>query len=78
MPTKAGLSVAANAGIDLNLGSFQYASVETSYNWNCCGFSAEYRKYQLGSVRNEPAYKFNFTLANIGTAGNLRRAERLF
>jgi len=78
MPTKAGLSTAANAGIDLKLGTVQYASVQTSYNWNCCGFSVEYRKYELGSVRNENAYRFNFTLANIGTAGNLRRAERLF
>jgi LPS-assembly protein len=78
MPTKAGLSVAANAGIDAKLGSLQYGSLETSYNWNCCGFSVEYRKYELGSVRNENAYRFNFTLANIGTAGNLRRAERLF
>ena len=77
-PTKAGLSTAANAGIDLKLGTIQYASVQTSYNWNCCGFSVEYRKYELGSVRNENAYRFNFTLANIGTAGNLRRAERLF
>ena len=78
MPTKAGLSTAANAGIDLKLGTIQYASLQTSYNWNCCGFSVEYRKYELGSVRNENAYRFNFTLANIGTAGNLRRAERLF
>jgi LPS-assembly protein len=78
MPTKAGLSVAANAGIDLKLGTVQYGSLQTSYNWNCCGFSVEYRKYELGSVRNENAYRFNFTLANIGTAGNLRRAERLF
>jgi LPS-assembly protein len=78
MPTKEGLSVAANAGIDAKLGSVQYGSLETSYNWNCCGFSVEYRKYELGSVRNENAYRFNFTLANIGTAGNLRRAERLF
>jgi LPS-assembly protein len=78
MPTKEGLSVAANAGIDAKLGSLQYGSLETSYNWNCCGLSVEYRKYELGSVRNENAYRFNFTLANIGTAGNLRRAERLF
>ena len=78
MPTKAGLSVAANSGIDLKLGTVQYGSLQTSYNWNCCGFSVEYRKYELGSVRNENAYRFNFTLANIGTAGNLRRAERLF
>lgn len=78
MPAKAGLSVAANAGLDLNLGTVQYGSLQTSYNWNCCGFSVEYRKYELGAVRNENAYRFNFTLANIGTAGNLRRAERLF
>jgi LPS-assembly protein len=77
-PTKAGLSTAANAGIDLKLGTVQYASLQSAYNWNCCGFSVEYRKYELGSVRNENAYRFNFTLANIGTAGNLRRAERLF
>jgi LPS-assembly protein len=77
-PAKAGLSAAANAGIDLKLGQVQYGSLQTSYNWNCCGFSVEYRKYELGSVRNENAYRFNFTLANIGTAGNLRRAERLF
>lgn len=77
-PTKGGLGVAANVGLDLNLGSVQYGALQTSYNWDCCGFSVEYRKYELGSVRNENAYRFNFTLANIGTAGNLRRAERLF
>ncbi len=77
-PTKAGPAIAANAGLDLSLASLQYAALQTSYNWNCCGLSVEYRKYELGSVRNENAYRFNFTLANIGTAGNLRRAERLF
>lgn len=77
-PVKPGLSVAANAGLDIILGSAQYVAAQTSYNWNCCGFAVEYRKYELGSVRNENAYRFNFTLANIGTAGNLRRAERLF
>jgi len=77
-PTKSGLSVAANAGIDLRLSSLQYAALQFSYNWNCCGFSVEYRKYELGSVRNESVERFNFTLVNIGTAGNLRKAERLF
>jgi LPS-assembly protein len=76
--TKRGLGVAANAGIDLNRGEVQYGALQVQYNWDCCGFSVEYRKYELGSVRNENAYRFNFTLANIGTAGNLRRAERLF
>ena len=56
----------------------QYTALQTSYNWNCCGVAFEYRKFNLGTVRNDPGYRFNFTLANIGTAGNLRRAERLF
>jgi len=29
-------------------------------------------------VRNENQYRFNFTLANIATLGNLRRQERLY
>jgi len=56
----------------------QYATIQAAYNWNCCGLAIEYRKFELGSVRNEGTYRFNFTLANIGAAGNLRRAERLF
>lgn len=77
-PTNAGFSAAANAGLDLNLGTVQYGAVQTSYNWNCCGVSVEYRKYELGTARNENVYRFNFTLANIGTAGNLRRREQVF
>ena len=77
-PSRRGFSAAANAGLDLRLGTVQYGATQVSYNWDCCGLSFEYRKYELGSVRNENAYRFNFTLVNIGTAGNLRRAERLF
>jgi LPS-assembly protein len=77
-PSKSGFSVATGAGIDVHLASAQYVTIQTSYNWNCCGISVEYRKYDLGTVRNEGAYRFNFTLANIGTAGNLRRNQSLF
>jgi LPS-assembly protein len=77
-PAKPGLSVAGNVGIDLRLGSLQYGSLQASYNWNCCGLTVEYRKYELGSVRNEGVERFSFTLANIGGAGNLRRSERIF
>ena len=75
---QAGLGVAANVGLDLNAGDsglVQYGALQASYNWDCCGFSVEYRKYELGSVRNENVERFNFTLVNIGTAGNLRRAD---
>jgi LPS-assembly protein len=77
-PSEPGLSAAGSAGIDLHVGSAQYITVQTNYNWNCCGLSVEYRKYDLGTIRDEGAYSFNFTLANIGTAGNLRRAASLF
>jgi LPS-assembly protein len=80
-PTKPGLGVAANVGLDLSgssSGLVQYGAFQTSYNWNCCGLSVEYRKYELGSVRDESEEKFSFTLVNIGTAGNLRRAVSLF
>jgi LPS-assembly protein len=80
-PTKAGLGIAANVGLDLNAGDsglVQYGALQGSYNWDCCGFSVEVRKYELGAVRNETSERFNFTLLNIGTAGNLRRAASLF
>ena len=74
-PTKRGFSGAANLGFDANLGFLQYAAVQTAYNWDCCGLSVEYRRFALGSVRNENQFRFNFALANIGSFGNLRRQE---
>jgi LPS-assembly protein len=77
-PTKPGLSTLASAGIDIDLGTVQYGSILASYNWNCCGVSVEYRKYELGTARNDNGYKFNFTLANIGSAGNIRHSDQTF
>jgi len=77
-PSRTGLAAAGGAGIDLKLDSAQYVTLQTSYNWNCCGLTIEYRKYNLGTVRDDGTYRFNFTLANIGSAGNLRRTEALF
>ena len=78
-PAKGGLSLAGNAGYDLNLGALQYGAIQAAYNWDCCGASFEYRKFQLGpSVPSSSVYRFSFTLAGVGTAGNLRHAERLF
>jgi LPS-assembly protein len=75
---KRGLSAAGSIGFDANAGSLQYATAQTSYNWDCCGLSLEYRRFALGSVRNENQYRFSFTLANVGAFGNLRRQERLY
>ena len=75
---KRGLSAATSFGFDANHGALQYATMQTSYNWDCCGLSLEYRRFALGSVRNENQYRFAFTLANVGAFGNLRRQERLY
>ena len=77
-PNRRGFSGATSFGFDQNLGFLQYATAQTNYNWDCCGVSIEYRRFALGSVRNENQYRFNFTLSNIGSFGNLRKQERLY
>jgi LPS-assembly protein len=75
---KRGFSGAVNIGFDANLDFLQYSAVQTAYNWDCCGVNLEYRRFALGSVRNENQYRFTFALSNIGAFGNLKRQERLF
>jgi LPS-assembly protein len=77
-PGKEGFSAATNVGFDAKLGVLQYAAAQATYNWDCCGLSMEFRRFALGSVRNENQYRFTFALANLGSIGNLRRTERLF
>lgn len=75
---KLGFSGAANVGFDAHLNQLQYGSAQIAYNWDCCGVNIEYRRFALGSVRNENQFRFTFALANVGAFGNLRRTERLF
>ena len=77
-PNKRGISAAANIGFDINSGFLQYSAFQTSYNWDCCGVSFEYRRFALGSVRNENQFRFALSLTNVGTFGTLRRQERIF
>ena len=76
--TKRGLSAAASAGFDSETKKLQFATAQTSYNWDCCGITLEYRRYAIANVRNENLFRFTFSLANIGSFGNLRRQERLY
>jgi len=75
---KRGLSAASSFGIDAETGLLQFATAQTTYNWDCCGVTVEYRRYAIAHVRNENLFRFTFTLANIGSFGNLRRQERLY
>ena len=53
-------------------------TAQTTYNWDCCGVTLEYRRYAIANLRNENIFRFTFSLANIGSFGNLRRQERLY
>ena len=76
--TRPGFSAAASLGFDSETRQLQFATAETTYNWNCCGLTLEYRRYAIANVRNENLFRFNFSLANIGSFGNLRKQERLY
>jgi hypothetical protein len=73
-----GFSAATSFGYDAEVKQLQFATAQTTYNWNCCGMTLEYRRYAIANVRNENLFRFTFTLANIGSFGNLRRQERLY
>ncbi len=73
-----GVNAAGVIGYDVSQGQIQYAAAQTTYNWDCCGITFEYRRFKFGSVRDESQYRFALTLANIGTFGTLRKQERLF
>ena len=75
---KRGFSGAVTLGLDARLPQLQYGSAQITYNWDCCGINLEYRRFALANVRNENQYRFSFSLANIGSFGNLRRTDRLF
>jgi LPS-assembly protein len=73
-----GFSAASSLGFDSETRKLQFATAQTTYNWDCCGVTLEYRRYAIANVRNENLFRFTFSLANIGTFGNLRRQERLY
>jgi LPS-assembly protein len=77
-----GLNLAANGSYDFEAGEIQYGGVQGVYNWDCCGLSVGYRRYELGAVqgtsRNEHQWLYGFTLANFGTVGDIRRETAVF
>ncbi len=73
-----GFNLAANAGYDFVQNSLQYGGVQAVYNWNCCGLTVGYRRFLLGSLRDETQYLYSFTLANFGSVGDIRRSNSVF
>jgi LPS-assembly protein len=76
--SRVGFNLAANAGYDFVQNSLQYGGVQAVYNWNCCGLTFGYRRFELGSIRDETQYLYSFTLANFGSVGDIRRSNSVF
>jgi LPS-assembly protein len=81
-PSGNGLNLAVNGGYDFVQHEAQYGGAQAVYNWNCCGLTLGYRRFELGTVgstsRDETQWLYSFTLANFGAVGDIRRANSVF
>jgi LPS-assembly protein len=77
-PNKRGFAGGVSVGYDQNRNFLQNAAAQASYNTDCCGLSFEYRHIDVPGINVENQYRFAFTLANIGTFGNMKRQEKLY
>ena len=75
---RVGFNAATIIGYDYELKELQYGGAQATYNWDCCGVTFEYRRWGLGTVRNENYFRFALSLTNFGTFGTIRRQDRLF
>jgi LPS-assembly protein len=75
---KNGLSGAFNVGIDSRTNLLQAATIQTNYNWDCCGIAFQYSRWAFSALNTENAYRFSFSLTNFGTFGSIKRIERLY
>jgi len=81
-PSGNGFNLALNGGYDFVQHEVQYGGVQAVYNWNCCGLTVGYRRFELGTIgstsRDETQWLYSFTLANFGAVGDIRRANSVF
>jgi len=76
--SKPGLSAAASVAVDSRLDYIQAATIQTNYNWDCCGVAFQYQRWAQTLLRNENSYRFSFSLTNVGTFGSIKRLQRLY
>lgn len=78
-PNRRGLNVGGTFVYDLRQDLAPFFGVQANYNFDCCGFSIEFRRFHFGrTVRDERQFRVAITFANIGTFGNLKKQERMF
>ena len=72
-----GWNAGFNAIYDYRLRQLQFINSQLTYNSDCCGLSFQFRRLDYGPIQYNQ-YRFAFSVANIGSFGNLRRQERFF
>jgi LPS-assembly protein len=81
-PSSNGFNLAINVSYDYVERQVQYGGVQAVYNWNCCGLTLGYRRFELGTIgstsRDETQWLYSFTLANFGAVGDIRRSNSVF
>jgi LPS-assembly protein len=75
---KRGWNTGFSTVYDYRLGIMQWANTQVTYNTDCCGFSVEWRRLALGTIRNENQFRLALSIANVGSFGNLKKQERMF
>jgi LPS-assembly protein len=76
--TRRGWNATFGASYDVTQQDFQNQIVQVNYNSSCCGVGVEYRRLSFGTIRNENQFRIVVLIANLGSAGNLRRTEKVF
>jgi LPS-assembly protein len=76
-PNRKGINAAFSMVYDYRLARLQFGIAQATYNTNCCGISVQMRRFNFGT-RDENVFLVSFSIANIGSVGNMKKQERLF
>jgi LPS-assembly protein len=76
-PNHRGWNAAVTGVYDYRKAVIQYSTAQVTYNTDCCGFSVEYHRYNIGIV-DRSEWRVAFSVANIGSFGTLRKQDRVF
>jgi LPS-assembly protein len=72
-----GFNAGFSAVYDYRERFLRYATWQVTYNTDCCGVSVQLGRIRAG-VRDETLFRIAFSIANVGSFGNLRQQDRLF
>jgi LPS-assembly protein len=75
-PNRRGWNYGFDMYYDYRQGMLQYWQTQATYNTDCCGFSVQYRRIEVGIPHSQ--FEASFAVSNVGTFGTLRKQDRMF